>query len=739
MSGIDVRKYPLRPMPDVQIRKPEDLIQIDVGQPAGPPPDLGEVVENDDGGITLFAPAIIGGSLDVDTHANFDENLAKKLGSGDLAAIASEVHEGVDTDVNAQSAYMANLTEGLGLLGLDIRSPSQVRATDGSVSTIVNPELLAAVVKGQSMARGEMYPADGPVKVKVRGDDTDQLDEVATAFQKDFNWYLTQGAPEYIPDGDRGLFGFFYSGNWFRKVYNHPLLRRPVADSIKIDDMIVSPEAVDLDTALRVTHRNRSMTRQMVKRMQLFGDWREVDIQPGNIGSNAFGDRIGQILGTNMSSSRPQDVPPVIDETIVDLDLRDFGLREKGIPAGLPVSYAVTMDWDNREVLAIRRSWRPDDETFRRKHPFVHYAMIPAFQFLALGYVHLLGNSANMLTAMWRCMADAAMFANFPGGFRAKGVRMNDNNINPAPGQFPDIDLGSFDDIRKVLMPLPYKDVTPGIINVAQIIAADAQKLSAAVDLSIGEGKTNIPVGTMLAMVEQGTQVMSAVHKRMHTAQARELQLLRECFVENPEALSKVNPNPARRWQTAEEFANYDVAPVSDPNVPAQVHRIILANAMVSLAAANPGLYDQFTAHKRAWSMIGVGDAETFLHPPAPQQGADPAAAAKEAAQAQLQGKMIDAQVKERDSQRKAAQAVADAEQRRQEGERDDARAEADRQSKEEIAHLRANTEREKMAQERLQTAAQLAQAEHHHQIEQHGAALDRRQRDMQQGFGSVS
>lgn len=610
---------------------------------------------DEDGGVTL-TPIIRHKASGDDAPENFYRNLADDIPSVD--GIADQIVNAVDQDEQARSEWMSNYRKGMELLGLRIEEIVGTKANKRNVSSITHPLLLESVVRAQGQARAELLPAAGPVKVRIAGDSNAQLDDLARSLEQDMNLYLTVGAPEYYPDTDRGLFQVFFSGNWFRKVYFDPLRRRPVCQSIDVDDLIVPINTVDLDTALRVTHKVE-MSQPMMKRMMAFGDWRQlnlgeptgVDLEE-NTGHTMFGPRTANM--------RVEDRPYIVYEVHLDIDPEDMGWHERGAPANVPLPYVITIERDSRQVLSIRRNWRPGDDRFIKRQMFVHYGMIPAFEFLCLGYVHLLGNSTRALTSAWRLLCDAGMFANFPGGMKIKGIRLGTNEIAPSPGEWFDIDGNGIDDIRKIVMPMPYKDPSPVFINLLEIISRDSRQLAGTVLQETGEGRTNIPVGTIMAMVEQATQVSAVVHKRLHAAQAREFQLLKEVVSENPESIVRVIPQPDRRWLGKLEFDSVNLVPASDPNVPSQTHRVMLATAIVEVAARNPDIYNRYAAHMRAWRTLGISDAAEFMHFPMPNpEAANPLAAAPMmAAQAQMlkaHADMQKIQAEVEDSRRKAA------------------------------------------------------------------------------------
>lgn len=686
---------------------------VDIGPAPELPASTATVNINEDGSVSLGSLVPTARRAKGD---NFDENLAEDLDDNALAMIAEDILQGIDSDILSRTEFIGNYEKGISLLGLKIEDGSNTKGQKRNVSRVNHPALLESCVRGQAQARGELLPAAGPVKVLTYGGSDASKDQMAQAFENDMNHFLTVVANEYYPDFDRGLFSCFYGGNLFKKVYNHPIKRRPAADCINVQDLIVSEDATDLETALRVTHRT-FLSPAITRRMQLNGTWRDTMLGQAMPVLDPLARREKQVMGINPMAGRPQDQERCVYETYTDIDLSPYGFGEKGQPDGLPLPYVVTIDKDSRQVLALRRGWRKGDKLFVKRQRFVHYGLVPGFGFLCMGYLHLLGNQTRALTAIWRILCDAGMFANFPGGVKAKGVRMSTNEIQPGPGEWPDVDIGPFDDIHSAMMPMPYKDPSMVFIQLAEIIGADAQRMAGAVEMDSGDGRTNIPVGTILSMIEQQTQVMSAVHKRLHTAQARELQLLKECFAEDPTALSRFSRNPAKQWETAEEFADMDLVPASDPNVPAQTHRVMQAQALVMLASTNPDIYDKVAVHKRALRAMGINDGDSFLHePPPPPPGPpgeqpDPTGPAKIALEQQEQ-------------QRKAASEAVQAQQRQQQMA---VRAETEEKAnatRERIAEMSEETERMRLAAEMHRTGRQENREDDRLEHEKEQAAL---------------
>ncbi len=704
-----------------------------------PPPVGSTVIEiGDDGSVTgrIQQPDTPPHSLD------FDENLAERLElKQHLGEIADDILQGVEADLASRQGWIANYTEGLELLGLNIDQRSATKGQKRNVSRVRDTTLLETIVKAQSQARGELLPAAGPAKVEETPGSSQADDALASDFESDFNLALTKGMPEYVPDLDHGLFSFFYSGNMFRQGYICPIRGRPMVSTISTEDLIVSEEATSLDTAMRVTIRTPQMSPREVKRRQFYGLWRDVDLNGSLPDITPERQKLAQIAGVTNTSTRPQDQPLCIYSTITDLDMNMYGMAEPGAPEGLSLPYKVTIERYSRQILRVERYWTENDPRYNRKRRIVQYAMVPGFGFLAYGFLHLQGNQVKALTAIVRLLIDAMMFANFPGGVKIKGARTETNEIEPGPGEWAELGVpAGIDDIRKVLMAFPYKDLSPVAIQFYNLLQQAASRVGAAAMLEVGEGRANIPVGTIMAMLEEKSIVMSAIHKRMHTAMSQELSMLRELFMERPETLAQVCPNPKRQWAVATEFADLNLVPASDPNVPSQVHRIMLATALATLIgmpAVAPFL-DPQDVLKRILRMIGISDVDNTVRPPpqAPQQ-IDPAQAA---ATATLQAKQLDVTAKAQENQRKAASETVEAQQKATDAQQDVVENAAQRASDERIAAMREQTERIRMDAETARASATLGHDRDKTVLDHLGKAADREQSGMTpaqpRGFG---
>ncbi len=648
---------------------------------------------------------------------DFGANLAERLSQAALSNIATEVIEGVEADILTRTDLVSQYEMGIDLLGTHIEDVSTPSTAGRSISRIGHPLLLESMIKAHAGAEAEMLPAEGPAKVMTIGEPTEGEEQLAADFESDFNYYLTEIAKEYYPDTSRMLMSEFYCGNGYKKIYRCAMRDRPVSESVSMLDLIVSEEATDLDNAIRVTHQVQ-MTRAQLKRMQIAGRYRDVDLGMSMAQPRPGVAAAKQAEGLSTTSQRPQDIPYLLWETDIELDTEQHqidGKWEREAPKGLPLPYKVTVDRQTREVLGVWRNWKDGDRFYRRHNMYVRYGMVPSnLGFHYWGFLHILGNHTRALRAIWRLMVDCGMFSNFPGGVKLRGVRTATNEIAPSPGEWIDIDAPMGNDIREMLMPLPYKAIDAVFMQLAEMIQEGAQQLGGSVMIETGEGRTNVPVGTVMSMIEQQTQVMAGVHRRNHQAQKEELRKLRELFVENPEDLWRLARDPKRQWSVGQEFADLNLVPASDPNIPAQVHRIMQAWALSQIAMANPELYDMHEVNIRLLRTIRIAAPDALLVQPQ-QQGpmAPPAPSPDEQLKLtalQEKGKQ-DAARHGMKMQEMATTAQSDAQERQQDAQTaalESADRAADRQESAQAVSLKAETERMKLEAEQKKLQHQL-------------------------------
>lgn len=658
VDGVDI---------DVQADNP-DNVEVD--------PKTGAVtIYHDDGSVTIDPDPQ---PEDTGPTKHFD-NLADKLTSEERFKIADELLRGIALDESGRQSWLDTTDRGIELLGLELKQPNtSLGGSQEGTSKIYHPILLESCLRFQANARGELLPVDGPVKVRNTGAETEFTAQLAEALEKDLNRYLTVTATEYYPDTDRLLFSVGFRGCGFKKVYNCPIRRRPVSASVDAKDLIVSNAATDMKSCGRVTQAI-TMRPSTMKRMQLLGVYRDVDLSPAiQKPDNQVDQKIAQVQGIQKQTAMEEkDRDRDLYECYTELDLKGFEHKEKGELTGLPLPYKVTIDRDSREILEITRNWDEDDEQALPLTVFVKYPFCPSFGFYDIGLLAILGNTAQAATAGWRLLIDAGMFSCFPGFLYAKALgRQLTNDFRIAPGSGMAIDIQGMPNISSAVMPLPYKGPDPALMQLVENVVETGQRVGGTAELQVGEGRQDAPVGTTLALIEQATKTMDAVHKRIHAAQAQEFELLRQRFMEDPAALWRHNKksatlklmmqksgdgNVVAAQEEAEDkmhrmfvaaLENCELVPQADPNTSSQMSRLMKAVAVKQLQAANPELYDARAVDERILHMIGWDDVDDMFAPPQPPQADPNAAAAKTDADA----KMVTAQAKLTDSQTKAAQ-----------------------------------------------------------------------------------
>jgi hypothetical protein len=591
------------------------IIEIDNGGPSAMT-DEGIVTELPDGSVAVdLSPKV-----DEGENKHYD-NLAMRMDQSELGRIGEQLIDAIEADDQSRAEWLQTRARGLELLGLKLEEPKgDVGSTSAPVegmSVVRHPLLLESVLMAWANARAELLPADGPVKVKDVGQRSPQSDELADCLEKDFNFYLTKKAKEYYPDTDRMLLMTVFGGSGFKKVYMDPMRRRPVSESIDAQDLIVNNAATDLANAGRITQRIK-MRPAIMKRMKFLGVYRDIELTPPTPQNSVVDLKEANIEGIDIQSTRQEDREHTIYECYCELDLDRFAprhLRNKG----LLLPYRVTIDKDSREILELRRNWDEDNEDCDPRTTFVHYPYIRGFGLYGWGLLHLLGNSASALTAAWREALDTGMFANFPGFLVAKlAARQQTNEMRVAAGSGVVVDTQGMP-INQAVMPLPYKDITPGLLGMMDKVTQAAQRVGGAAEIKVGEGKQDAPVGTTIALIEQATKVESAVHKNMHQAQSEEFELLLDLFREEPEAFWRGNKRPATDWDKERFLAavdTYGIVPVADPNTPSHLHRLMKATAVKQLQSASPALYDPKAVDLQVLKIMGWENPESLFAPP---------------------------------------------------------------------------------------------------------------------------
>ena len=411
-----------------------------------------------------------------------------------------------------------------------------------------------------------------------------------------------------------------FGGTAFKKVYFCPLRNRPVSESVDADDLIVNSSATDLSNAKRVTHRVM-MKASTVKRLQILGVYRDIDLSDAQMPSlDAAQEAKNAQQGITPEVSYSENRDREIYEIYCELDIKGFEHKLRGKETGLEIPYRVTIDVSSREILSIVRNYdRETADMPEARETFVQYTFVPGFGFYGIGLLHILGNTTNAITAAWRELLDAGMYANFPGFLYSDvGARQNSTLIRVPPGGGAQVKTGGMP-INNVIMPLPYKEPSQALMSLTENIAQTGMRVGGTSELQVGEGRPDAPVGTTLAMIEQATKVLNSVHKRMHSAQAQEFQLLKRCFAEHPESFWERNRRPAYNWNEdvlLEALEDADFVPQADPNTASHAQRIMKVMALKQLQGGNPTLYDAVAVDTAALRAMGWSNPEQFMLPP---------------------------------------------------------------------------------------------------------------------------
>ena len=624
--NIRLPGFPEPELPDVIIEAGEDVPDVDAN---------GDIlrIEHDDGSVTV---SLDGKPIDgprEQAGVGWFDNLVEKIDSSELYRIADTLLRGIDDDIQSRKEWIEDRATGIGLLGLKMEIPGLQGSSDGApvegMSKVRHPLLLEAVLRFQANARSELLPTDGPVKVRNDNNNADlQQDQLARSLERDLNHYLTDTASEYYPDTDRMLLMLGFGGTAFKKVYYCPLRNRPVSETVDADDLIVSNSATDLRNAKRITHRTY-MRPSTVKRLQLLGAYRDIDLfQPkaANLDSAQRAERAVQ--GVADLASNPEDRDREIYECYCELNIDGFEHKWKGKETGLEIPYRVTIDVSTREVLSVVRNFEETKQELpETRMNFVKYTFVPGFGFYDIGLLHILGNTTNAVTAGWREMLDAGMFANFPGFLMADtGARQNTNIFRVPPGGGALVKTGGMP-LNQAIMPLPYKEPGQAMMNLIQNMVETGQRVGGTAEVAVGEGRADAPVGTTLALIDQATKVMNSVHKRMHAAQADEFKLLVRCFKENPESFWRCKNKASYPWDEQtflKALADCDLVPQADPNTASQTQRMMKIMGLKQLQQASPSLYDPIAIDTAALQAMGWSNPQQFMVPPASLQQKDP-------------------------------------------------------------------------------------------------------------------
>lgn len=547
---------------------------------------------------------------------DFYDNLSEEIGENVLDSLASDLISDFEADVNSRRDWMQTYVDGLEYLGLKMEERTE--PWEGACG-VYHPLLAEAVVKFQSETIASIFPAQGPVKTKILGKETEENKEAAKRVQEDMNHELTDNMPEYRPETERMLWGVGLSGNGFKKVYEDPNLGRQASIFCPAEDVVVPYGAPNLESAERVTHVMRKTENEM-RKLQVNGYYRDVELGPPDNILDEVEKKIAEKMGFNAVSDNRYKIL----EMQVELDLEGFEhTDEDGEQTGIALPYVVSIEKGSNKILSIRRNWKEGDKHYKKRQHFVHYPYIPGFGFYAFGLIHLVGAYAKSGTSLIRQLVDAGTLSNLPGGFKTRGMRVKGDDTPIAPGEWRDVDIAS-GAIRDNIHPLPYKEPSQVLMGLMNGIIEDGRRFANTADMQVSDMSAQAPVGTTLALLERTLRVMSAVQARIHFALKQELKLLKEIIAEHAPEEYSYEPDGGSRKARKSDYDRVDVIPVSDPNAATMAQKIVQYQAVLQLAQGAPQFYDMPMLHRQMLEVLGVKNANKLIPMDDDQKPTDP-------------------------------------------------------------------------------------------------------------------
>ena len=547
---------------------------------------------------------------------NFDSNLAEFMSDGDLTSTVSDLAEDIDNDKNSRKEWEKAYTEGLKLLGLQYEERTEPWS---GACGVFHPMITEAVVRFQSEAITEAFPAKGPVRTKIIGKETPEKIAAAQRVEADMNYALTEQMLEFRPEHERMLWSLPATGSAFKKTYFDPSLDRQVSMFVPAEDIILPYGTSDIHMSYRVTHEMRKTKNEILK-LQKAGFYRDFELpEPTKVKED-----IQQAKDKETGFSDINDERYVLRESHVDLDLPGYeDTDDEGEVTGIALPYVVTYIKGTEDVLAVRRNWKEDDERCLKRQHFVHYQYIPGFGAYGFGLFHLIGGFAKSATSIMRQLVDAGTLSNLPGGLKSRGLRIKGDDTPIAPGEFRDVDVGS-GSIRDNILPLPYKEPSAVLSSLLDKIVEEGRRFAATADMKVGDMSAQAPVGTTLALLERQLKVMSAVQARMHFSMKQELQLIAGLIRDYTDDEYEYEPDSGKPSAKRADYDMVEIIPVSDPNAATMSQRVVQYQAAIQMAQMAPEIYDLPHLHRQMLEVLGIKHADKLVPLPDDQKPLDP-------------------------------------------------------------------------------------------------------------------
>jgi hypothetical protein len=538
---------------------------------------------------------------------DFYANLAEEMPDRELSRIGSDLAGEFDANKAGRQDWEDAYTDGLELLGFNYEERTQpFRGSSG----VTHPLLAEAATQFQAQAFNELLPAGGPVRTQVMGEETHAKADQAKRVRQFMNYYITNVMEDYTPDMDQMLFYLPLAGSTFKKTYYDEVMDRAVSKFVPAQNLVVPYDTSDLDTCPNISQLIR-MDLNDLRKKQLAGVYLDIDVIPAQGDVTEVDSEINRIDGIEPSQI---DYDCTLLECHVDLDLEGYeDLDEDGEPTGIKVPYLVTISQDNGQVLSIRRNYREDDPAKKKIAYFTHFKFLPGFGFYGLGLIHTIGGLSRTATSALRQLIDAGTLSNLPAGFKARGLRIRDDDDPLQPGEFRDVDAPG-GAIRDSLMPLPFKGPDRTLFELLGFVVQAGQRFATITDMKVGDGNQNAAVGTTIAMLEQGSRVMSAVHKRLHYAMRQEFKILARVMSESlPQEYPYSVAGDESSIMASDFDDRVDVIPVSNPNVFSQAQRIALSQTKMQLAAQAPEMHNMHEVYRDMYESLGVTDVDRIM------------------------------------------------------------------------------------------------------------------------------
>ena len=551
--------------------------------------------------------------------ANHDANLAEFIDDDELMNVSSDLIEAFDDAKASRKDWEDAYTKGLDLLGF--KYENRAEPFQGA-SGATHPVLAESVTQFQALAYKELLPAGGPVRTQVMGKTNQQVEQQATRVRDYMNYQIMVKMKEYEPEFDQMLFNLPLAGSTFKKVYYDSILARCVSKFIPAEDLVVSYQATSLEDADLIVHVVKMSGNDLLKQMQS-GFYLDQDVGTPMDYIGDIQEKKDDLEG--MSRTAASETHTLL-ECHVELDLPGFEDQdENGDETGIAVPYIVTIHEDSNRILSIRRNYLASDATRTAKNYFVHFKFLPGLGFYGFGLIHMIGGLSRTATSALRQLLDAGTLSNLPAGFKQRGIRVRDDAQPLQPGEFRDVDAPG-GNLRDAFMPLPFKEPSATLLQLMGVVVQAGQRFASIADMQVGDGNQGAAVGTTMALLERGSRVMSAIHKRLYASMKCEFMLLANCFGTYLPKQYPYDVVGGTREIFATDFDNrVDIIPVADPNIFSQTQRITIAQTELQMAMSNPDMHNLYHAYRHMYEALGVKDIDILLPPPAPMQPMDPA------------------------------------------------------------------------------------------------------------------